>query len=239
MANARFIGSADLDMNLSGLKLQGNVTTLMDSQGWLFTASGLIDIPGIGGANLYGLFGNYKNMPSDISSRIGDARCLPAGFKTNLNGFFLSSELTKQILPEINHNFAIVSVQAGVDVSVNARVYMLFGQGTTYGMGVLAEGHAYLGGSCSATCTSVNADALLQCGISGDYNTQTRQFNIDGCASLGLTLSASQCVPLLVGCGPCVSVSLPTFTIGTALYLDNHTGFSMKLITHSCNEQCK
>lgn len=239
MANARFIGSADLDMNLSGLKLQGNVTTLMDSQGWLFTASGLIDIPGIGGANLYGLFGNYKNMPSDISSRIGDARCLPAGFKTNLNGFFLSSELTKQILPEINHNFAIVSVQAGVDVSVNARVYMLFGQGTTYGMGVLAEGHAYLGGSCSATCTSVNADALLQCGISGDYNTQTRQFNIDGCASLGLTLSASQCVPLLVGCGPCVSVSLPTFTIGTALHLDNHTGFSMKLITHSCNEQCK
>ncbi|MEA4918702.1 TANFOR domain-containing protein [Proteiniphilum sp.] len=239
MSNARFIGSADLSMNLSGLLLQGNVTTLMDSRGWLFNASGIIEIPGIGGANLYGLFGNYMDMPPEVSSKIGDAICLPAGFKTNLNGFFLSAGLTKQILPKISYNLGIVSVYAGVDVSVNARAYMLFGQGTTFGMGVLAEGHAYLGGSSAVTCTSVNADAKLQCGISGDYNTQTRQFNIDGCASVGLVLSASQCVPLLVGCGSCVSVSLPTFTIGTALHLDNHSGFSMELITHSCDEQCE
>jgi TANFOR domain-containing protein len=239
LPNARFIGSASLNMDLSGLKLQGNVNTVMDSQGWFFQASGLVEIPGIGGANLYGLFGNYMDMPPEVSSKIGDARCLPAGFKTNLKGFFLSAGLTKQILPKIDYDFGIVAVTAGVDVSVDARTYMMFGQGTTFGLGVLAEGHAYLGGSCSATCTSVNADAKLQLGISGDYNTQSHAYNIDGCSSVGLELSASQCLPVLVGCGPCVSVSLPTFTIGATVHLDNAAGFSMGITTSSCDQQCK
>ncbi len=239
LPNARFIGSAPLDMNLGGLKLQGNVNTLMDSQGWLFNASGLVEIPGIGGANLYGLFGNYTNMPPEVSSTIGSAVCLPNGFNTNLKGFFLSAGLTKQILPKIDHNYGIVSVTAGVDVSVNARTYMVFGQGTTFGLGILAEGHAYLGGSCPATCTSANADAVLQLGISGDYNTQSHFYNIDGCSSLNLKISASQCVPVLVGCGPCVSVNLADFTIGASVHLDNTNGFSMGITTQSCDQQCK
>jgi hypothetical protein len=116
---------------------------------------------------------------------------------------------------------------------------MIFGQGTTFGLGVLAEGHAYLGGSCPATCTSANADAKLQLGISGDYNTQSHYFNIDGCTSLNLKISASQCVPVLIDCGPCVSVSLADFTIGASVHLDNSKGFSMGITTTSCDQQCK
>jgi len=116
---------------------------------------------------------------------------------------------------------------------------MIFGQGSTFGLGILAEGHAYLGGSCPATCTSANADAKLQLGISGDYNTQSHYFNIDGCTSLNLKISASQCVPVLIDCGPCVSVSLADFTIGASVHLDNSKGFSMGLTTTSCDQQCK
>ncbi len=239
MANARFIGSAELDMNLGGMILLGNVNSIMDSQGWLFNATGMVEIPGIGGANLFGLFGNYTNMPPDVSARIGNAVCLPASFKTNLSGFFLSAGLTKQVLPKIDHNYGVVSITAGVDVSVNARTYMVFGQGTTFGLGVLAEGHAYLGGSCPATCTSADADAVLQLGISGDYNPQTRFYNIDGCSSLKLKISASQCVPVMVDCGPCVSITLADFTIGATVHLDNSNGFSMGITTQSCDQQCK
>jgi TANFOR domain-containing protein len=239
MMNSRFIGCAALDMNLSGFKLQGNVTTIMDNQGWLFNTSGLVEIPGIGSANCYGLFGNYSNLPPEVSNQIGNAICLPNEFKTNLNGFFLSAGLTKQILPKIDYNYGIVAITAGVDVSVNARTYMIFGQGSTFGLGILAEGHAYLGGSCPATCTSANADAKLQLGISGDYNTQSHYFNIDGCTSLNLKISASQCVPVLIDCGPCVSVSLADFTIGASVHLDNSKGFSMGLTTTSCDQQCK
>ena len=145
MPNSRFIGSADINMDVGGLKMQGFVSTIMDSQGWLFNAGGLVEIPGLGGANVYALFGNYVNMPPEVSSRIGNAVCLPNSFKTNLQGFFISGGLTKQILPKIDYNYGIVAVQAGVDVSVNARTYMIFGQGKTFGLGVLSKGHAYLG----------------------------------------------------------------------------------------------
>ena len=239
LPNARLIGSAALDMNLSGLKLNGNINTVMDSQGWLFTAGGMLEIPGLGGANLFGLFGNYQDIPDEVSNLIGNAVCLPAGFRTNLRGFFLSAGLTKQILPKVDHDYGIVAVQAGVDVSINARTFMTFGQGTTFGMGVLAEGHAYLGGSFAATCTSASADARLQFGVSGDYNTSTRVYNIDGCASLNLKISASQCLPVLVACGPCLSVDLADFTIGAKVHLDNNKGFSMGITTSSCDQQCK
>ena len=239
MANARFIGSGGLDMNLGGMILQGTVNTVMDSGGWLFNALGMVEIPGVGSANLFGLFGNYSNMPPEVSAMIGNAVCLPASFKTNLSGFFLSAGLTRQILPKVNHNYGVVSVTAGVDLSVNARTYMRFGEGTTYGMGVLAEGHAYLSGSCPATCTSANADASLQLGISGDYNSQTHFYNIDGCSSLNLEISASQCAQLLVGCGPCLSITLADFTIGASVHMDNSNGFSMGITTQSCDQQCK
>jgi len=239
LPNSRFIGSADINMDISGLKMQGYVNTIMDSQGWLFNAGGLLEIPGIGGTNMYALFGDYVNMPPEVSSRIGNAVCLPNSFKTSLQGFFISAGLTKQILPKIDYNYGIVAVQAGVDISVNARTYMIFGQGATFGLGILAEGHAYLSGSCPVTCTSANADAKLQLGISGDYNTKTHFYNIDGCSSLSLKISASQCLPVLIDCGPCVSVTLADFTIGAKVHLDNVNGFSMGITTTPCDQQCK
>jgi hypothetical protein len=199
----------------------------------------MIDIPGIGGASLFGLFGNYSNIPGDVSKKIGSAVCLPAEFTKNLHGFFLSAGLTKQVLPRVEYDYEVLKVKAGVDVSINARTFMTFGQGTTFGMGVLAEGHAYLGGYLAVTCTSAEADARLQFGVSGDYNTATRVYNIDGCASLNLKVSASQCLPALGICGPCLSLDLADFTIGATVHLDNNKGLSMGITTSSCDQQCK
>jgi hypothetical protein len=125
---------------------------------------------------------------------------LPNDFKQNIHGFFLSAGITKQVLPHLNWDFGVVSVDAGVDLSINARTFMTFGQGgTIFSLGVLAEGHAFASGHCKPTCTSVSADTSLQVGISGDYNVTTKTFNIDGCASASLKLEAEQCVPVLVG----------------------------------------
>ncbi len=238
LPNSRLIGHAAIDMNLGGMLLKGDINTIMDSNGWIFQAGGMLTIPGFGDAGLYGLFGNYSNISPEVKSQIGNPVCLPAAFNTNIRGFFLSASLTRQVLPRVHYNYGIVSVEAGVDLTVNARTFMLFGQGLTFGLGVLAEGHAYLNGSCDATCTEANADAKLQLGISGDYNTQTHNYNIDGCSSLSLKIDATQCVPVLIGCGPCASIDLVDFTIGASVHLDNINGFSMGIKTTSCDQQC-
>jgi TANFOR domain-containing protein len=240
MVNSRFIGTANLDMNLGGMQLTGNVISLMDSKGWLFQADGSMDVPGLGGARMYGMFGNYTGLPAEVASKIGNARCLPNDFKQNMHGFFLTAGITKQVLPRIDWDFGVVSVTAGVDLSVDARTFMTFGQGgTRFGLGVLAEGHAYASGKCKATCTSVTADANLQVGVSGDYNASSHVFSIDGCASASLKLVAEQCVPVLVGCGPCGSLNLASVTLGANMHLDNSSGFSMGITTSSCDQQCK
>jgi TANFOR domain-containing protein len=240
LANSRFIGTANLNMDLGGMKLSGNVTSLMDSKGWLFQAAGSMEVPGLGGANLYGMFGNYTGISAEVANKIGEARCLPSDFKQNMHGFFLSAGITKQVLPHLNWDFGVVSVDAGVDLSIDARTFMTFGQGgTVFGLGIMAEGHAFASGSCDVTCTSVTADAKLQVGISGDYNVTNHNFNIDGCASVALKLIAEQCVPVLVGCGPCGSLDLAAITLGATMHLDNINGFSMGITTQSCDQQCK
>jgi len=241
MQNSRFMGTASLDMDLGGMKLSGNVTSMMDSKGWIFQAAGNMEVPGLGSANLYGLFGNYTGIPAEVSAKIGNARCLPNDFKQNMHGFFLSAGITKQVLPKLDWNFALVSVKAGVDLSIDARSFMTFGHGgAVFGLGVLAEGHAYASGKLEVTCTSASADASIQVGISGDYNLASHAYNIDGCASVALSLSAMQCAGVMGVCsGACVSVSLPKITIGASMHLDNSNGFSMGITTESCDQQCK
>ena len=238
MLNARLIGKASLDKNLAGIKVDGDITTILDSNGWLFIASGLAEIPALGGANMIGMFGNYKGLTPDVLKIIGSPLCLPMEFRKNMRGFYLSAGLTKQILPKIEHNYGIVAVSAGIDISLDARIYMLFGEGSTFGLGVLAEGRAYLGGSCGATCTSASASAGMQIGISGNYNTQSKIYNIDGCASLDLKISAKQCLPAFGVCGPCLSIDLLDLTIGATIHLDNKNGLSMGITRNSCNQQC-
>ncbi|HHU27254.1 MAG TPA: TANFOR domain-containing protein [Bacteroidales bacterium] len=239
LPKARLIGTAELKTNIFGFDINGNLMALMDSQGWLFQAGGYLGIPAIGSANFHGLFGNYMDMPPEVSALVGDARCLPNEFKRNLRGFFFTAGITREILPKVHYDFGVVSVTAGVDLGIDARVYMLFGQGTTLGIGLMAEGRAYASGYCPITCTSADAGAVLQLGASSEYNTKLRQFNIDGCASLDLKFSVSQCVPLLVECGPCVTLSLPDFTIGAKLHWDNNNGFSAGITRDMCDQQCK
>lgn len=240
MQNSRLIGYCDLSMDLGGMKLAGGVNTIMDGSGWIFQVDGSMEVPGLGGLNMFGLFGNYNGIPAEFASKFGSAVCLPAGFTQHIKGFFLSAGITKQILPKIDKNFAIVSVKAGLDLSLDARVFMQFGGGgSIYGLGVLARGNAYVIGSCDATCTTLSASASLQAGISGNYTKGV--FNVDGCTSLSLNLSASQCFPLvpLTGiCGPCFSVSLPSLTLGATMHLDSGGGCTMGITTSSCDQQC-
>lgn len=240
MQNARLIGYCDLNMDLGGTKLAGGVNTIMDGKGWIFQVDGSMEIPGLGGMNMFGLFGNYNGIPAEFASKFGSAVCLPAGFTQHIKGFFLSAGITKQILPKIDKDFGIVSVKAGLDLSLDARVFMQFGGGgSVYGLGLLARGNAYVSGSCDATCTTLSAGASLQAGISGTYSAGV--FNIDGCTSLSLGLKAEQCFPLIpfTGvCGSCFSVSLPSLTLGANMHMDSNGGFKMGITTSSCDQQC-
>ena len=240
MQNARLIGYCDLNMNLGGIKLAGGVNTIMDGKGWIFQVDGSMEVPGLGGMNMFGLFGNYNGIPAEFASKFGSAVCLPAGFTQHIKGFFLSAGITKQILPKIDKDFGIVSVKAGLDLSLDARVFMQFGGGgSVYGLGVLARGNAYVSGACKATCTTLSAGASLQAGISGTYSAGV--FNIDGCTSLSLGLKAEQCFPLVpfTGlCGSCFSVSLPSLTLGANMHMDSNGGFNMGITTSSCDQQC-
>jgi hypothetical protein len=211
----------------------------MDGSGWIFIAMGNMEVPGIGGAQLSALFGNYSNM-AEHTAKIGAIQCLPAGFNQHLKGFFLSGGITKQILPKISHNYGIVSVEAGLDLNITARVFMNFGAGgNIYGLGALATGCAYAGGSVDATCTSASASATVQIGVSGDYNTATSAFNINGCGSVALKFSAEQCLPVLIGCSsPCISVNLIDMAIGANINMNSQSGFSMGITTTSCDQQC-
>ena len=111
--------------------------------------------------------------------------------------------------------------------------------GTTYGIGVLAEGNAYFRGTCEATCTSLEVSADAQFGISGTYNT-TGLFNVDGCASLSLGLKGEQCVGAMgICCGSCcLSADILDVTLGADVHYDNNNGASFSLKSSSCNDQC-
>ncbi len=242
MPNARLTGHCDIDMSVGGIGLNGGINTLVDGAGWRFDIAGTAAIPGVGNANLYGLFGNYPSVPADFSSKMGDFKCLPPSFNGKVDGFLFGAGITKEVVPGQHWDFALCSVDFGVDLSLNGRVHCSFdGPGTTFGIGLLAVGKAYANGSLDVTCTSVKADANAQVSISGDYNTANSNYNINGCASVHFGLEGEQCVGMAgLCCGDCcASVDVGSIDLGAKVSYNNVSGADISLMFHSCNDVCE
>lgn len=242
MPNSRLTGHCDIDMSVGGIGLNGGINTLVDGDGWRFDVAGTAAIPGVGNANLYGLFGNYPSVPADFTSKMGDFKCLPPSFNGKVDGFIFGAGITKEVVPGQHWDFALCSVDFGVDLSLNGRVHCSFdGPGTTFGIGLLAVGKAYAKGSLDVTCTSVSADANAQVSISGDYNTANSNYNINGCASVHFALEGEQCVGLAgLCCGDCcASVDVGSIDLGAQVTYNNQTGADISLIFDSCNDVCQ
>lgn len=240
LPNSRMTGSCNFNQSLGGISVDGLATCVMDKNGWYFQAGGQMTIPGIGGGNLFGLFGDYDGVPPSLSSGFGSFKCIPPEFKDHVSGFLISAGITKPIIDPISIPAVLVTIKAGLDVSLNARTWMSFGgAGTTYGIGVLAEGNAYFNGTCEATCTSLKVSANAQFGISGTYNT-SGLFNVDGCASLSLGLKGEQCLGAMgICCGSCcLSADILDVTLGANVHYDNTNGVSFGLKSSSCDSQC-
>ena len=240
LANSRMTGSCNFDQNLGGMSVNGLATCVMDGSGWYFQVGGQMTIPGLGGGNLFGLFGDYGGVPPTISTGYGSFKCIPSDFQTHISGFLLSAGIKKPVVDPISISAVLVTVNAGVDVSLNARTWMSFGgDGTTFGIGALAEGTAYFGGTCEATCTSLTVGADLQFGIGGTYSTNGT-FSVDGCSSIGLTLKGEQCLGAMgICCGSCcLDVDILDVILGANVHYDNNNGVSIGLQTSSCSTQC-
>jgi hypothetical protein len=241
-AQSELKGSCNINFVQGGLGIVGGVTSVVGAGGWYFQAEGKVTIPGVGDANLMGLFGNYNIAPKGLSAGLGDFKCLPPDFNNKVKGFIFSAGVTRQIVPGIDWDFKVVGVKFGVDLSLNARVYKSFGNGSDiYGIGLLAVGKAYASGSCGVSCTEVSAEVDAMVGISGEYNATAKTFDVNGCASVGFSIKGEQCVGAFgICCGDCcLSVDLGSLDLGTNIHFNSDSGVNMSLIFDKCSNQCK
>jgi TANFOR domain-containing protein len=234
MANSRLHGSLNIDKNLMGLHTSGTANCIFDPYGWYLNVNGQLDIPGIGGCGLFGLFGDYSAVPPEIVSNFGALKCIPPEFQGKVSGFLLQGRLTKQIIPSIEWGVTIpvinqfVGVQLNADLSLNARTWMTFDPAVnTYGIALLAEGN--INGGISAGVYNISTFANAQLGISGTYYSNGN-FNVTGCGSVKAGVSAEVLTPM-----GWEGVSIASPDIGLKMKISN-TGTDFGLMVGSCGD---
>ncbi len=237
---SQLVGHCDIDMNLGSLGLVGGITSVVDGAGWYFQADGQITIPGVGAADVMGIFGNYSKYPEYLATGVGDIKCLPSAFTGQVNGFMFQAGIHKQVVPGVSFEIpTLLSVDFGVDLGLTTRVWRSFGASSQYGISLLAKGHAYASGSCEATCSTISADADAQVGISGVYNPGDGSYGVTGCASVGFEMNVSQCLGALGLCGPCVTVPSGHKDVAIKVSYSKANGAKLHdLEFKSCAEQC-
>lgn len=135
-------------------------------------------------------------------------------------------------VPNVDINLVIIKVSFGVEAGLDARLWMNFADGgAELGIGVMAFAHAYLKGK-AITCTKFYADARVEIGVTGIYNTSSGVFTLKGCGSFMISGGIEQCFPYPcfsdgVCCGGCGSVSASTgFKLDLLLDSDGNTDMS-------------
>jgi hypothetical protein len=194
--NQRLIGTLDIHKDIGGLALDGQAESLVDGNGWYFIAGGKLKVPGVGPANAAMLFGDYPIMTPSIREKFAESsynKKLPASFENNINGFLFSGALQIPVLvPNIDVNMGFASVGFGVDAGGDVRAWKGFDDGgSEYGIGAIAFAHAYLYMD-AITCTSLDADANVELGFTGTYQSSSSTFSLDGCGSFKLQGSLTQ-----------------------------------------------
>lgn len=219
IANSRFTGSLEIDQSIGPLMVKGTAALIVDPAGWYFIAGAQLQTPGIGKFSAGILIGDYNTMPDEVAQKLMQYaynKNLPPGFQKGISGFFFTGMKTLPIsVPDVSINLVIIKVSFGVEAGMDARLWMNFsGGGAEIGIGVMAFVHAYLKGE-AITCTKFYADARVEIGVEGLYNTKTGVFAIKGCGSFMISGGIEQCFPYPcfsdgVCCGGCGSVAAST-----------------------------
>jgi hypothetical protein len=246
--NSRLTGFCDLDLPLGGIEITGTIASTVDPTGWFFLAKAGCTLPGLGGANVTALLGNYPTFPSNsnMATTLGDITCLPTQFQNQVQGFLISATVARQLVPDENVDLGFAEADWGCDLSLNARLYMAWANGgTTFGFGLLADANAHATGGLAVTCLTMHASADVQLGINGEYHTKDRSFFIDGCGSVSAELGGSICAGigggacLSPGDAGCLAASLPPLTVGANILYCSNSGFNFGLVFKPCSQVCQ
>lgn len=213
-ANGRMLGDMDINQSFGGMAIHAVANMAIDGGGWYFLAGGELDVPSMGGIQAGFMIGKYDNMPPEITGKLMQFaydKNIPPSFSNHISGMFITGRWDVPMIniPDVNVDLGILSAKFGADVGLDARFWMGFeSSGNEYGIGLMAFIHAYFTAS-SITCTDLSADARVELGAKGYYNTGTGDFTLEGCGSFGLGVSIEQCFPTLVaGCQGCIGYSL-------------------------------
>lgn len=194
--NSRLIGTMDIHQDFGGIKLDGTSEMLIDGSGWYFLGGGTMQVPGIGPGYAAVLFGDYPTMTSSVKQKFAASsykKSLPNSFQSNISGFLFSGAMSiPVIVPHIGFDLKIVSAEFGVDAGGDIKIYKGFDEGgSTYGLSALGFIHAFLNMD-AITCTDLSADALVELGFDGNYQTGSGTFNLDGCGGFSLSAHLTQ-----------------------------------------------
>lgn len=241
--NSRLIGSMDIHQDLGGIKIDGTSEMLIDGSGWYFLGGGTMQVPGIGPGYAAVLFGDYPTMTASVKQKFAASsykKNLPNSFQKNISGFLFSGAMSVPVIvPHIGFDLKIVSVEFGVDAGGDIKIYKGFDEGgSTYGLSALAFIHAFLNMD-AITCTDLSADAVVELGFEGSYQTGSGTFNLDGCGGFGLHAHLTQklwgCD--LDGCG-CTGTVFDEgfdFSLKALMHLDNGGSKSFTFAKGTCS----
>ncbi len=236
--NSRLIGTFNIDKKFGGVKINGTAEILIDNIGWYFLGTAKMKVPGIPAGNAAMIFGDYPSMPQPVRTIFAAAsynKNLPSSFQHNISGFLFSGKIAiPVIIPNIDINLGIVALEFGVDAGGDVRIYKGFDEegGSTYGIGAIAFIHAYLTMS-AITCTTLSADATLEAGMEGNYQTGSRTFNLNGCASLSIAGHIIQSTPPF--CSPVLLDIGHTFAFSAKFHIDSDGNANLKFQKGTCS----
>ena len=193
---SRLIGSMNIDKNMGGIHIKGPAETIVDGSGWYFFGGVSMKIPGIPEAGSALIIGDYPSLPQTVKdgfSSVSYNKNLPCYFHNQIKGFMFSGHAAIPVLvPSIDVNAVVANIHFGVAAGADVRIWSGFdGSGNEYGLGALAYLHAYFTMG-AITCTKLSADAKLELGFEGVYQTNPGTFTLNGCGGFSIGASVKQ-----------------------------------------------
>ncbi|MFN2380095.1 MAG: hypothetical protein ABR519_07785 [Bacteroidales bacterium] len=198
--NARLTGSIDIDKQWGALHIKGASNIMVDEAGWYFLMAGELTAPGFGNMAAGMLIGDYRVMKPDVVQTLMQFaynKNVPSAFTTGVSGFFFTGRKDVPVIniPEFEINLGVMSASLGLSAGLDGRLWMGFqGGGNEYGIGAMAFVHAWFKAT-SITCTKLSAEARVELGTTGIYQSNTGLFTAAGCGSFTISGSAQQCFP--------------------------------------------
>jgi hypothetical protein len=238
----QLVGTMDIDKDMGGVNIKGPAELLVDGSGWFFFAGITAKIPGLPEQDAALIIGDYGSMPQNVKdgfAKVSYDKNLPCGFQSSISGFLFSGKCAIPIvIPTIDIETGVANIHFGVEAGANVKLWTSFSKsGNEYGIGAIG----FIDASFSMdalTCTSLSAEATLQLGFTGIYDTNPGVFSLDGCGSFSISADIEQqgvgvdevCTP------PQISVFNKTFAMSALMHLDStgKTSFSFK--SGSCSD---